>query len=264
MCGDSPQAYAAAPGNPYLGAEGCDEIWHLGLRNPWRFSFDRETGDMFIGDVGQRVREEINFRAAGMPGGANWGWRCYEGTFAYNTTGCGAPGDYLSPIYEYDHFSRCAITGGFRYRGSLHPQLVGYYLFADYCSGEIWSAAPAGGGGWTVFGPHYDADVHHRLLRRRRGGRALRHRLQQRHRLPHRRERGNAHPDPDADRNTEPDRDSDADTDPDGHLDAEHHPDRDTHAVAERSRRRPRRPASRPDRRRHRSALAVRLPRGRP
>jgi glucose/arabinose dehydrogenase len=157
LCGDSPQAYAAPPGNPYLGAEGCDEIWHLGLRNPWRFSFDRETGDMFIGDVGQRVREEIDFRPAGSPGGANWGWRCYEGTSAYNTTDCGELGDYLSPIYEYQHFARCAVTGGFRYRGSLHPQLVGYYLFADYCSGEIWSAVPTGSGGWTVFGPHYDA-----------------------------------------------------------------------------------------------------------
>jgi glucose/arabinose dehydrogenase len=160
LCGDNPQAYAAAPGNPFLGAgvAGCDEIWHLGLRNPWRISFDRATDDLFIADVGQGSREEIDFRPAGSPGGANWGWRCYEGFAAHNTTGCGPAASYLAPIHDYGHSSgRCSVTGGFRYRGSLYPALVGAYLFADYCTGEIWVAVKGSGSGWAVSGPHYNA-----------------------------------------------------------------------------------------------------------
>jgi glucose/arabinose dehydrogenase len=160
LCGIEPQAYAAAPGNPYLGAAvaGCDEIWMTGLRNPWRISFDRSTGDLFIGDVGQSSREEIDFRAAGAPGGANFGWRCYEGSAAYNTAGCGPAASYLSPIHDYGHSSgRCSVTGGFRYRGSVYPNLAGWYVFADHCTGEIWTATPSGGTAWTVAGPHLDA-----------------------------------------------------------------------------------------------------------
>ena len=159
LCGVEPQAYAAAPGNPYLGAQvqGCDEVWHIGLRNPFRFSFDRSNGDIFIGDVGQGSREEIDFRAFGAPGVANWGWRCYEGNNPLNTNGCGPIGNYLFPIHDYGHTAgRCSVTGGYRYRGSVYPNLAGIYLFADYCTGEIWSLTQGGGGAWTVAGPHLD------------------------------------------------------------------------------------------------------------
>ena len=159
LCGIEPQAYAAAPGNPYLGAQvqGCDEVWHVGLRNPFRFSFDRSNGDVFIGDVGQNSREEIDFRALGASGIANWGWRCYEGNSPHNTNGCGAIGNYLFPIHDYAHGSgRCSVTGGYRYRGSVYGNLAGVYLFGDYCTGEIWSLTQGAGGAWTVAGPHLD------------------------------------------------------------------------------------------------------------
>jgi glucose/arabinose dehydrogenase len=158
LCGINPQAYAAPADpldelrrNPFVDADGCDEIWHYGLRNPWRFSFDRQTGDIFIGDVGQGEREEVDFRTAGNPGGANWGWRCYEGNNTYNTTGCGPIGNYLFPIHDYANSgsSRCAVTGGFRYRGTAVPTIAGAYVFADYCTGEIWTATESGGA-WTV------------------------------------------------------------------------------------------------------------------
>ena len=159
LCGLQPQSYAAAPGNPYLGAQvaGCDEVWHIGLRNPFRFSFDRSNGDIFIGDVGQGSFEEIDFRTFAAPGIANWGWRCYEGNANHNLTGCGPIGNYLFPIHDYVHTAgRCSVTGGYRYRGSVYGNLAGIYLFGDYCSGEIWSLTQGGGGAWTVEGPHLD------------------------------------------------------------------------------------------------------------
>lgn len=139
--------YAIPPDNPFLGdATTCDEIWHLGLRNPWRFSFDRLTGDMFIGDVGQGSWEEIDFQPASSSGGENWGWRCYEGAHPYNTSGCGPEGDYEAPILEYNQAgSPCAVTGGFRYRGSRIAGLQGLYVYGDYCSGDIWFASDDGG-----------------------------------------------------------------------------------------------------------------------
>jgi glucose/arabinose dehydrogenase len=160
LCGVEPQAYAAAPGNPYLGAQvpGCDEVWHIGLRNPFRFSFDRSNGDIFIGDVGQGAREEIDYRPLGTAGIANWGWRCYEGNLANNLTGCGPIGNYLFPIHDYAHASgRCSVAGGYRYRGSAYGNLAGLYLFADYCTGEIWTLTQGAGGAWTVDGPHVNA-----------------------------------------------------------------------------------------------------------
>jgi glucose/arabinose dehydrogenase len=156
LCGKDAQAYAAAPGNPFLGAGGCDEIWHVGLRNPWRISFDRSTGDLFIADVGQGSREELNFRAAGSPGGANWGWRCHEGNANHNLDDCDTdpPTPYLFPFHDYGHSAgRCSVTGGFRYRGAAFPAMQGFYFFADYCSGELWNASQVGGGAWTIAGP---------------------------------------------------------------------------------------------------------------
>ena len=146
-------AYTIPATNPYVGnPDGFDEIWQPGLRNPWRFSFDRTTGDLFIGDVGQGLYEEINFQPASSAGGENWGWRCYEATHVYNTSGCGPIGDYEMPILEYSHSSgRCSVTGGYRYRGVLAPGLRGAYLFGDYCSGDVWAGVyDEMGGSWSA------------------------------------------------------------------------------------------------------------------
>lgn len=142
--------YAIPGSNPFVNNPNVrDEIWNTGLRNPWRFSFDRETGDLWIADVGQNQWEEINFQAAGGAGGENYGWRCYEGAATYNSSGCGPAGQYTAPVHVYDHRSgNCSITGGFVYRGSRHPDLQGHYVYADYCSGMISSLTPDGAGGW--------------------------------------------------------------------------------------------------------------------
>ncbi|MBK5292262.1 MAG: PQQ-dependent sugar dehydrogenase [Acidobacteriia bacterium] len=116
------------------------EIAAMGLRNPWRFSFDRATGDMYIGDVGENSREEINFLPAGIESILNFGWSRMEGSLCLDEEGC----DDLSltpPIIEYTHEEGCAVTGGNMYRGSSFPELNGIYLYADFCSGKIWEAA---------------------------------------------------------------------------------------------------------------------------
>ena len=137
------QPYTIPPDNPFADTtDGIrDEIWAFGLRNPWRFTFDRETGDMWIADVGQDQWEEIDFEPAGSGGGANYGWRCYEGNHPYNTNNCGSMSDYDFPIFEYQHsFSNgCSVTGGIMYRYCRYPLLYGRYLFIDYCSGKLWS-----------------------------------------------------------------------------------------------------------------------------
>lgn len=146
---DSASPYAIPEDNPFVGTEGEDEIWAYGLRNPWRFSFDRETGDLWIGDVGQGQREEINFLPSGTGAGTNFGWRCYEGTTTYNTAGCGPIGNYTFPIGEYTHGGgRCSVTGGFVYRGNDYPAMKGHYFFGDYCSGELYTLTSDGSGGW--------------------------------------------------------------------------------------------------------------------
>ncbi|MBI1881658.1 MAG: PQQ-dependent sugar dehydrogenase [Chloroflexi bacterium] len=147
---DSGSPYAIPAGNPFAGATpGADEIWALGLRNPWRFSFDRANGDMYIGDVGQDMWEEISYQAAGTPGGVNFGWRCREGRHNYNFSGnCGSL-TLTEPITEYDHSLGIAVTGGYVYRGSLYPALQGYYFFADYGSGRIWSLTKTGPTTWS-------------------------------------------------------------------------------------------------------------------
>ena len=141
---DPDRNYTIPPDNPFVGVAGEDEIWAYGLRNPWRFSFDRSNGDLFIGDVGQNAWEEIDLEPAASAGGANYGWRCYEGNHPFNTTGCGGPEDYVSPVLEYPHSQGCSVTGGYRYRGAAFPNLQGYYLYADYCTGTVWGATPAG------------------------------------------------------------------------------------------------------------------------
>ena len=146
----------AAPGNPFAGAvPGLDEIWSFGLRNPWRCSIDRTTGDLVIGDVGQFNWEEIDFApaSAGRGPGWNYGWKCFEGNATYGistTTPCGsctAPGcDLKFPAHVYGHTSgRCSVTGGYVYRGCQIPDLQGSYFFADYCGNQIYSGKFAGG-----------------------------------------------------------------------------------------------------------------------
>ncbi len=145
--------YRIPPTNPFAGpTPGYDAIWQYGLRNPWRFSFDRATGDLWIGDVGQNAWEEVDRALAGASGagpGVNWGWRVMEGSHCYTpSSGCDTAGKAL-PLTEYAHVGgRCSITGGYVYRGKAIPALVGWYVFGDYCSGEIWAvpadaAAPA-------------------------------------------------------------------------------------------------------------------------
>ena len=127
-----------------------DEIWAYGLRNPWKFSFDAGTGDMYIGDVGQSAREEIDFQPASSPGGANYGWRVMEGSLCFNpSSGCDRTGKVL-PIAEYDHDTGCSVTGGYVYRGSLYPSLRGHYFYGDFCTGAFFSLHGSSAGGWTV------------------------------------------------------------------------------------------------------------------
>jgi glucose/arabinose dehydrogenase len=160
---DHGSPYAIPAGNPFAGATpGLDEIWAYGLRNPWRFSFDRQTGDLYIGDVGQDAREEVDFQAAGAAGGQNYGWDCREGTLPYNDTSdtvnmppvynTDCPGrTFTEPVLDYSHAFGCAIIGGYVYRGRVPSFLTGQYLYGDYCSGTIWrtSASGSNGGPWT-------------------------------------------------------------------------------------------------------------------
>ncbi|MBK8429246.1 MAG: PQQ-dependent sugar dehydrogenase [Lewinellaceae bacterium] len=132
--------YGIPPDNPFVGVPTYrEEIWSVGVRNPWRFSFDRLTGDMYIADVGQGAWEEVNFEPAGT-GGRNYGWRCYEGNHTYETAGCLPIGNYTFPVFEYDHSATGgrSITGGFVYRGAEVPSLYGWYVFTDYVFSNFW------------------------------------------------------------------------------------------------------------------------------
>ncbi|MFZ5828116.1 MAG: PQQ-dependent sugar dehydrogenase [Bacillota bacterium] len=138
-----PGAYRIPPDNPFAGKAGRDEIWAYGLRNPWRISFDRETGDLWIADVGQNQIEEINFQPAASRGGENYGWKLFEGTERYS--GGGSPPPVVEPVAQYTHQEGgCSVTGGYVYRGSAVPALTGIYLYADFCSGKIWGLKRAG------------------------------------------------------------------------------------------------------------------------
>jgi cysteine-rich repeat protein len=134
---DNAPTYVAA-GNPFIDTNGADEIWAYGVRNPWRITFDRQTGDLYIADVGQGAWEEIDVQPAGSTGGENYGWRCYEGDAAYNTSGCAAAGTMTFPVLSYNHGGgACSITGGYVYRGCAIPDLRGTYFFADYCANFV-------------------------------------------------------------------------------------------------------------------------------
>jgi glucose/arabinose dehydrogenase len=135
---DHGDPYSIPTSNPYATASDArPELWAKGLRNPWRFSFDQGTGDLYIGDVGESNLEEIDYAPANDPGGENYGWNLYEADLAFK----GKDKTGLSfPVIEYGHSnSNCSITGGYVYRGALLPDLTGKYIFGDYCSGMIWS-----------------------------------------------------------------------------------------------------------------------------
>jgi glucose/arabinose dehydrogenase len=142
----SGQAYRIPPDNPFLGKIGSrGEIWALGLRNPWRFSFDRQSNDLYIGDVGQNTWEEVDFQPALSSGGENYGWNIMEGYSCYNSSTCNSSG-LVEPIFTYQtQVLGCSVTGGFVYRGSDYPGLLGIYFLGDYCSGRIWGLQNTGG-----------------------------------------------------------------------------------------------------------------------
>jgi len=137
--------YAIPPDNPFRDRLlAREEIWSYGLRNPWRFSFDRATGELWIGDVGQNAWEEIDREDPAEGGGINYGWRILEGNHCYNPRkGCEREG-MREPVLEYSHRHGCSVTGGYVYRGSAIPGLVGAYLFADYCRGTVWALGRPG------------------------------------------------------------------------------------------------------------------------
>jgi glucose/arabinose dehydrogenase len=143
--------YAIPPDNPFVGQlTAKPEIWALGLRNPWRFTFDRFNGDLFIADVGQNNWEELNVQSAAGSGGQNYGWRLMEGRHCFDPAANCNDGSLTLPVLEYDHSAGdCSITGGYRYRGVLLPALAGVYFYADFCTGKIWGALPDALGDWS-------------------------------------------------------------------------------------------------------------------
>ncbi|MFD2823908.1 PQQ-dependent sugar dehydrogenase [Lacinutrix iliipiscaria] len=168
--------YAIPADNPLFGSTSLvQEIWSYGLRNPWRFSFDRDTGEVWIADVGQNEIEEINMVSGTSPA-INYGWRCYEGNSSYNLSDCPDPSTLQFPVAEYTHSSsgpsKCSITGGYRYRGTAQPTLSGLYFFADYCSSEIgilefdgtnWNMSfteQYTGNNWSGFGEDINGEIY--------------------------------------------------------------------------------------------------------
>ena len=148
---DTQEPYAVPPDNPFVEDAGArDEIWAYGLRNPWRFSFDRETGDLWIADVGQSHWEEVNLQPAGSEGGDNYGWNIMEGTHCFPPGSECDPTGLTLPVLEYENTrTNCSVTGGYRYRGEEMPELAGIYFFSDYCSGTLWGATEDAGGEWA-------------------------------------------------------------------------------------------------------------------
>ena len=161
--------YAVPSNNPFVGdPNALDEIWSYGLRNPWRFSFDSETDELWIGDVGQGSMEEID-RAAATVSGQNYGWRCYEGTQEYNTSGCPNQSELTFPVAEYSHSGgNCSITGGYVYRGEIYENFLGIYFYADFCSGEIGTIDQSNNqinhgpynGSWVSFGEDKNKELY--------------------------------------------------------------------------------------------------------
>jgi glucose/arabinose dehydrogenase len=145
------ETYTVPDDNPFLGRpDARPEIWALGVRNPWRFAFDRATGDLYIADVGQNQYEEVDFQSAASPGGENYGWDLMEANHCFEPpVGCDTSGLVL-PVAEYDHTQGCSITGGYVYRGTRYPQMAGVYFFSDFCSGNIWGLRRESSGEWKM------------------------------------------------------------------------------------------------------------------
>jgi glucose/arabinose dehydrogenase len=146
------EPYTIPADNPWLNAQWngqptLPEIWAVGMRNPWRYSFDAATGDLWIADVGQNAYEEVNLIPAGSAGGLNFGWPIMEGLHCFQTADCD-PSGLVIPIIEYEHSGNCSITGGYVYRGET-PELQGVYFYADYCSMRIWAAIQGNDGAWN-------------------------------------------------------------------------------------------------------------------
>jgi glucose/arabinose dehydrogenase len=148
--GPAPPFYTIPPDNPMAAAGApLGTIWAKGLRNPWRFAFDPVRGDLYIADVGQNRWEEVDFTPAGTPGGRNYGWRLMEGQACFDPpSNCEAPGLERPVVVYADGSGRCAIIGGYVYRGTRLPALIGMYLYADLCSGEIFGLAQVTPGVW--------------------------------------------------------------------------------------------------------------------
>lgn len=154
-CGAS-KLYSIPRDNPWLGDSGCDEIYHIGVRNPWRMSIDPLNGDLYFGDVGEWKFEEVNYLPGNAPGGTNFGWHCWEGTIDYSTIwpevagNCDDGQTFTFPVHEYNHSQgECSIIGGKVYRGQKYPGFYGYYFFGDWCSGRLWAMTRIGGQ-WQV------------------------------------------------------------------------------------------------------------------
>jgi glucose/arabinose dehydrogenase len=148
---DNGTPYGIPPNNPFVNdANVLDEIWATGVRNPWRFSFDRETGDLWIGDVGQNAWEEIDFQPANSLGGENYGWKCNEGNHVFDIFSCDNMINYVDPVHEYVNNNSVgrSVTGGVRYRGTEYSAMYGHYFFADFVSGRIWTLRDDGTGNW--------------------------------------------------------------------------------------------------------------------
>jgi glucose/arabinose dehydrogenase len=139
--------YSIPPDNPFVGSgDALPEIWAYGLRNPWRFSFDSQTGDLYIADVGQNRWEEVNFQPADSRGGENYGWNFYEGSHPYS--GVPAPSNVVMPVAEYGHNLGVSVTGGYVYRGERIPALQGYYIYGDFGWGTMWALRRDAAGVW--------------------------------------------------------------------------------------------------------------------
>ncbi|MEO8516753.1 MAG: PQQ-dependent sugar dehydrogenase [Flavobacterium sp.] len=161
--------YGVPANNPYVGVAGADEIWAIGLRNPWKFSFNRNNGDLWIADVGQNSVEEVNKVSSTLPG-LNYGWRCYEGNSNYNTTGCAAPATMTFPLAVVTHAGGiCSITGGYVYTGTTYPNFAGLYFFTDYCKPQIGMMTSTGaitysttftGNNFTTFGEDNNGELY--------------------------------------------------------------------------------------------------------
>ena len=148
---DQAEPYGVPQTNPFVATDNArPEIWSYGWRNPWRISFDRATGDMYIADVGQRQFEEVHVELAGAPGGQNYGWRLMEGLHCFDPAECDPVSlNLVLPVTEYDHSAGCSITGGHVYRGSQFPALSGIYFYGDFCTGTVWGLRQAADGGWS-------------------------------------------------------------------------------------------------------------------